>query len=145
MNLLSLTLQRWTARPHVWGQDDCILAPLDWVSAVKGDGVDLAADLRLTYEDFASAQKAYRFFTDPLPLAEDYLERRAGLSRVAEARRGDVALFKYPAQGGRILPTAGVCVGPQLFACRADPGVLAARPDSLIATWGAGYADQTTA
>ncbi|WP_323764599.1 DUF6950 family protein [Marinovum sp.] len=144
MNLLSLTLQRWAARPHVWGQDDCILAPLDWVSAVLG-GPDLAADLRLTYEDFTSAQKAYRFFTDPLPLAVDYLERRAGLSRVAVPGRGDVALFKHPGQGGRILPTAGICVAPHLFACRADPGVLAARPANVMAAWGVGYADQAVA
>ena len=65
MNRLSFTLNRWLVDPHVWSVDDCIIAPLNWVSAVKGDGLDLAADLRHTYDDFGSAQRAHQFLTDP--------------------------------------------------------------------------------
>lgn len=140
MTRLNFTLQRWLAEPYQWGERDCCLALLDWVSGVKGAGLDLAADLRFTYDDFGSAQRAHQFFTDPLRIAVEYLERRAGLPRVAAPVRGDIGLFKWTGDGGRILPTGGICLVPGQFACRAEKGVLAATPDRVIAAWGVGYA-----
>lgn len=140
MDRLSYRMQRWVAAPHDWGVDDCVIAPLDWVSEVRGGGLDLAEDLRFTYDDFASAQRVHRFFTDPLRPAIEYLERRAGLSRVDTPVRGDVAVFKWTGVGGRVLPTAGICIGPRLFVARGEGGVIAARPDVFIAAWGVGYA-----
>lgn len=140
MDQLTYTMQRWVAQPHVWGVSDCIIAPLDWVSAVCGGGLDLAADLRLTYDDFTSAQRTYRFFTDPLGPAVEYLERRAGLSAVAAPERGDVAVFKWLGAGARVLPTAGICIAPGVFVARGEDGVIAARPDGFLRAWGVGYA-----
>lgn len=140
MDRLSYRMQRWVAAPHDWGVDDCVIAPLDWVSEVRGGGLDLAEDLRFTYDDFASAQRVHRFFTDPLRAAVEYLERRAGLSAVAAPVRGDVALFKWMGPGARVLPTAGICVAPGIFAARGGDGVIAARPDGFLRAWGVGYA-----
>lgn len=140
MDRLTYRIQTWVATPYAWGLHDCILAPLDWVSEVRGGGLDLAGDLRMTYDDFTSAQRVHRFFTDPLRPAVEYLERRAGLAPVGVALRGDVGVFKWPGAGGRVLPTAGICIAPGVFAARGEDGVIAARPDVLIRVWGVGYA-----
>lgn len=140
MNRLAAFLNGWVARPHAWGQDDCIIGPLDWVSLVRGS--DFAADIRMTYEGPTEAQRVYRFFTDPLPWATRVLEEQGGLARCATPVRGDVALFKAIGPGGRVQPTAGICIEAGHFACRAEVGgVLSLRPQGVMAAWEVGYVD----
>lgn len=145
MTPLSVFLQTWLSSPARWGESDCCISVLDWVSAVKGG--DLAEDLRLTYDDFSSAQKVSRFFTHPLIICTEYFQRRAGLPRATIPQRGDVGVYKWPGHDGRILPTAGICIGAGQFAARSapgdGPGIVACRPERLIAVWSVGYRDDT--
>lgn len=142
MTPLTAYINGWLAEPARWGVSDCCLSALDWVGQVRG--LDLTADLRLTYDDGPSAQRVTRFFTHPLAVARAYVEDRAGCAPVAVPVRGDIAIFKLwnPARGGP-LPVAGICIEPGHFACRGDPGASAplhaVRPERLLCAWGVGY------
>ncbi|WP_421907121.1 DUF6950 family protein [Mameliella sp.] len=142
MSPLQLFIQGWLAEPARWGVSDCCLSALDWAGQVRG--IDLTEDLRLTYEDAAQAQRVTRFFTQPLRLASEILEGRAGLRPSREAVRGDVAVFKLFHPGrGQVMPVAGICIAPGVFVCRGEPGGQApmhsVRPERILRAWEVGY------
>lgn len=144
MTPLQLHINGWLTQPARWGVADCCLSSLDWVGQVRG--LDLTEDLRLTYDDAASAQRATRFFTRPLMIAREYLERRAGCAPTTAPARGDVALFKlFNPSRGVPLPVGGICIAPGHFACRGEPGgavpLLSLRPEALIGAWEVGYVE----
>ncbi|MDD9731612.1 hypothetical protein PVW46_17045 [Mameliella sp. AT18] len=144
MTRLQLFIQGWLAEPARWGVSDCCLSALDWAGQVRG--LDLTEDLRLTYEDAAQAQRVTRFFTQPLRIAREYLEIRAGCAPTQDPVRGDVALFKLWHPGrGQPLPVAGICIEPGNFVCRGgqEDGarIHSARPERLMGAWEVGYVE----
>lgn len=137
MDVLFAYLNReWMTSPAVWGVSDCCISVLDWVSFRRGG--DWAAELRYSYDDFGSAQRAWGFFIQPRAACDRFL---AGLNEVPSPARGDVACFKWAGHQGRILPTMGICicVAPGVFACRGAPEhhdlIIEARPAQLVGAW----------
>ncbi len=88
-------IHRWATRPHVWGEWDCITLLGDWVA--RWHGIDPAADVRLTYESAAEAQRVYRFLSDPLPALAARLD--PVLARAVDPRPGDIGLVAFGSDG----------------------------------------------
>ena len=95
MTPLIAELHRWSARPHRWGEFDCITTLADWVW--RWHGVDPAAYVRQTYESAAEAQRLYGFLREPL--AAMALRLDPILSRTDDHRAGDVGLAEYVDKG----------------------------------------------
>lgn len=143
MTPLAAFVNGWFCAPAQWGVSDCCLTALDWAGQVTGR--DLGAALRYGYEDFAGAQKLTRFFSEPLGVAAQILERDGGLSRVAAPVRGDVAIWRWPSHDGRVLPVGGICVAPGQLVARSAPGqvpgLVFCKAPPLLAAWSVGYRD----
>lgn len=136
-------VNRWLCEPAQWGESDCCLTALDWAGQVAGR--DLIGDLRFAYDDFASAQKVTRFFSDPLQIAARVLEAGAGFERTSRPVRGDVAVWRWASHGGRVLPVGGICAAPGQFVARAAPGdrpgIIGCKSPEILGAWSVGYCD----
>lgn len=88
-------LHRWAGQPHRWGEFDCVTVLGDWVA--RWHGVDPAADIRLTYESAAEAQRVYRFLSDPLAALAARLD--PVLARTEDPKPGDIGLAQWASDG----------------------------------------------
>lgn len=138
MTPLYLELNRWMALPFEWGVSDCILCPADWVASQVG--VDPAEDVRMTYHDPGSCQRATRFFTEPLGITSSCLEGRAGLKPTDSPVVGDVSVVEIRMEG-RVQPVGAICLGQHGWALKSEGRgvVVIERPLTVLKSWGVGY------
>lgn len=135
MTPLFAEVNRWLSQPHQWGVSDCITLPADWVARMIG--ADPAEDIRMTYASAGEAQRAWRFFTDPLGCVAPRMER-CGLERTAAPVAGDVGLLLL-SDGGHPMPHGALCIGDK-WAVKVQGGsVLGVERPKIIAAWGVGY------
>lgn len=128
-------INRWMAAPFGWGEMDCVLACADWVRRVTGH--DPAEDLRLTYDDAGSCQRATGFLRDPLGVVGPRMARFPVTTR---PERGDVALVKIVLDG-RVHVVGAVCLGDEGWAIKAASGALTTRAVlGILRAWSIGYA-----
>ena len=128
-------VNRWLTTPHRWGVSDCITLPADWVARMTG--ADPAEDIRLTYGSAGEAQRAWRFFTDPLGCVSPRMDR-CGLRITTSPVAGDVGLLLI-SDGGPPMPHGALCLGGKWAVKTQASGVLAVEHPKIIAAWGVGY------
>lgn len=136
MTPLYAEVNRWLVLPHRWGEADCITLPADWVRRIRG--VDPAEDIRLTYGSAGEAQKAWRFFSDPLGVVAPRM-LRAGLASTSAPVAGDVAVLLLSVEGTP-RPHGALCLGRRWAVKTMDGGVLSAEPLKVLGAWSVGYA-----
>lgn len=131
---------RWITEPFVYGESDCCLSVADWVKHVTG--VDVAADLRLTYTDLTSCQRETNWRRDPLGVTTWCMEEVGSFERTAEPVAGDVGVLRALV-GGRPVPFAGICLGEgHGWAAKAERGAVQIRGKDLVEVlraWRIGY------
>ncbi|MEC9434501.1 MAG: hypothetical protein VYD87_16475 [Pseudomonadota bacterium] len=135
MTPLYQELHRWAATPFAWGEADCILVVADWIARVHG--IDLAADLRGSYDDAASCQRATGFLREPLRLTSERMAG-AGFEVTPAPVRGDVGVLLILLDGVP-RPCGGLCLG-DCWGVKSPRGVTTLSPKVLRA-WSVGYAD----
>ena len=132
MDRLSAFMGLLIHRPFVWGFRDCVTVPADWVLSCTGK--DPAADLRLTYDDAASCQRATRFFSDPLAVVGPRMQA-CGLAHTDDFARGDVGLIRLAAEDGTGAHGA-ICLGGIHWAAKKmDRGIVVIERPEIIAGW----------
>ncbi|MBZ4023244.1 hypothetical protein CKO11_12325 [Rhodobacter sp. TJ_12] len=137
MTPLYAEVNRWLATPHQWGVADCITLPADWVARMTG--ADPAEDIRHTYATAGEAQRAWRFFTDPLASVAPRMAR-CGLRRTTAPVAGDVGLIFVMEQGGP-RPHGALFLGDKWAVKTQDHGVLGITRPKVIAAWETGYCE----
>jgi len=135
MTPLYAELNRWRALPFRWGESDCIMVCMDWITRIYG--VDPAADLRLTYASFSECQRVTGFFTRPLDIAGPRMAA-IGLQPTTTPVAGDFGIVLQIAGQGVLRPHGALCLG-ESWAVKTESGVTAFTPHKLLAAWGVGY------
>ena len=132
-------LHRWMAQPFQWGQTDCCLVLADWVERVAG--VDVAADLRQTYDDAGSCQRVTGFLRDPLAVTTRLMEDVGSFARTEAPVAGDVAVLRAWI-GGEVKPFGALCLGPEGWAAKSPQGVIQIHRRQIVdmlRAWSVGY------
>lgn len=154
MNPLYQELHRWSTKPFVWGETDCITCLADWVMRVGGanldadrgiPGIDPAALIRGTYDSRGSCQRETGFLRDPVKTVDEGLatiRSSAGLlSRVEIPTRGDIAVIVVTDGDGRRGPCGALWLG-EAWACKGPTGTTTLSPmmvHEVLAIWSIGY------
>jgi len=129
-----LEAARWASLPYRWGWADCVTCPADWV--LRCAGQDPMQDLRGTYESFSEAERAYRFFSNPMAVAGVRLD--AILTRTDAPVGGDVGFVHLPLDA-RPMPHGALCLGDvrgvPLWVVRSPNGVLQVQAPKVLISW----------
>jgi hypothetical protein len=115
----------------VWGVNDCITMPADWVDEVAG--FDPMLDLRGRYDSAASCQRMTGFLTDPLRLIEPRMSPFAKVA-LSEVARGDVGVV-LSTFAGAMQPHGAVHLGDGLWLARGLSGISAVPVYKILAAW----------
>ncbi|WP_312529446.1 DUF6950 family protein [Paracoccus sp. (in: a-proteobacteria)] len=130
-------LNRWRITPWEWGRMDCVLSLADWCLAQGWP--DPMADVRMTYHDRSSCQRETGFLREPLGITSRCFEGVAGLSVVARAAPGDIAILSF----GQYEHFGAVWAGSHGWASKDEGGVTFYDPrlvPAVLRIWGVGYA-----
>lgn len=130
-------LNRWRITPWEWGRMDCVLSLADWCLAQGWP--DPMADVRMTYHDRSSCQRETGFLREPLGITSRCFEGVAGLSVVASAAPGDIAILSF----GQYEHFGAVWAGSHGWASKDEGGVTFYDPrlvPAVLRIWGVGYA-----
>lgn len=130
---LSAFLRTAAARPHVWGETDCVRTLFAWVRATTGTD-----PTKLFTAQWHSEAEAMAVIASSGGLVEAgrNLFQRCGLRETNDPRRGDVGVIRS-AIGDRLVEVAAICTGPR-WAFTVEPrGIAAIRGDVLVA-WAIG-------
>lgn len=141
MSPLYVALHHWAAVPFAWGETDCMLVLADWIMKVKACP-DPAADVRYTYHDAMTCQRAVRWFTEPVAAVDRCLATIGGLPRVDAPEPGDMAVLGLRDANGRHMPCGALWLGTA-WGCKGPDGATTIGPrvaGEPMAIWGVGYA-----
>ena len=139
MTPLYAEIHRWAALPFEWGHADCMTVLCDWIHRVRG--VDPARDVRGTYYDLLSCERATGYIRQPVETAARHFEGIAGLKRTGAPVRGDVGVLLLAGQGSA-RACGGLCLGETwCMKTEGAAGTTTMVPSQILAAWSVGYVD----